>query len=239
MASPQTENGYTKIANELLDAVICFPFTRREYKIVLAVIRMTYGYNKTSDFITNWRLHKMTGISNQHVSNTLKSLHERKVLTINKTLRVIRGQEVREIGLNKNYSQWFDPQRNSTLNKTFPQQVIEGDPNQTIEGDPQRTVVHIKERKKEKKVSEKIEYPEWLDLKAWTDWKQHRKEIRKPMTPLAEQKGIKKLKEMANGITQRQIIDHCIANGYQGLFPPDRSKRAPESRAPLPEFPNA
>ena len=41
MASPQTENGYTRIANELFDAILAFPFSKRELLIVLG--RAPYG----------------------------------------------------------------------------------------------------------------------------------------------------------------------------------------------------
>ena len=78
-------------------------------------------------------------------------------------------------------------------------------------------------------------YPDWLDQPAWEEWKQHRAEIKNPMTPLAETKGINKLKTMLNGVTQRQIIDHCIANGWKGLFAPDR-KRGTEVKSSATRF---
>lgn len=83
-------------------------------------------------------------------------------------------------------------------------------------------------RREENKQTRQVEYPDWLDMAAWDDWKQHRKEIKKPMTPLAEQMAIKKLKDMANGITQRQIIDNSISNGYQGLYAPNKQNGKPE-----------
>lgn len=60
--------------------------------------------------------------------------------------------------------------------------------------------------------------PEWLDKEAWDEWVQHRKEIKKPMTPLAIQKLFKILE--ANKQHQREMIDTSIACGYVGLFPP-------------------
>lgn len=49
MASPQTEDGYIRIANELLDAILMFPFSKRQLKVVLALIRKIYGFNKKAD----------------------------------------------------------------------------------------------------------------------------------------------------------------------------------------------
>ena len=64
MASPQTEHGFTRLADELLDALICYPFTKRQYKVLLAVIRKTYGFQKREDDITAPQLAAMTGLSN-------------------------------------------------------------------------------------------------------------------------------------------------------------------------------
>jgi len=67
--------------------------------------------------------------------------------------------------------------------------------------------------------------PDWLNQESWLEYVQHRKEIKKPMTALAATKAMAKLKDMANGsFTQKQIIDHSIANGWQGLFYPDKQK---------------
>lgn len=52
MANPQIVDGYTRIANELLDALIRSGLTKRELRVVLVVIRQTYGYNRSSDDIS-------------------------------------------------------------------------------------------------------------------------------------------------------------------------------------------
>ena len=63
--------------------------------------------------------------------------------------------------------------------------------------------------------------PEWVDKEAWQDFRTHRKEVRKPLTPLAEQKALAKLHGFVDdGFEQREVIDHVISNGWLGLFPP-------------------
>jgi uncharacterized protein with von Willebrand factor type A (vWA) domain len=65
----------------------------------------------------------------------------------------------------------------------------------------------------------KIEYPSWLKIKSWNEYKQYRKEIKKPMTNLAEKKALKKLGLLINeGYDQEEIIDQTIASGWTGLF---------------------
>ena len=55
------------------------------------------------------------------------------------------------------------------------------------------TEAYKKRQRQKKKASpkEQLLYPDWLDQESWGEWKQHRVEIRKPMTALAEKKGIK------------------------------------------------
>jgi phage replication O-like protein O len=101
VASPQLEDGYTRIANELLEAIIIFPFSKREYKVVLSITRLTYGFNKKSAVISNWHLAKMAGIRRDHISGVIKSLAEAGVITVPKTGTVKHGQVVFNIAINK------------------------------------------------------------------------------------------------------------------------------------------
>ena len=43
------DDGYTRLANDLLDALIEADLTKHQYKVALAVIRKTYGFNKSMD----------------------------------------------------------------------------------------------------------------------------------------------------------------------------------------------
>lgn len=47
MASPQVEDGHTRIANDLLDAIVRFPFTGAQLRLVLWVARASYGWQST------------------------------------------------------------------------------------------------------------------------------------------------------------------------------------------------
>lgn len=94
--NPQLEDGYTKIANELLEAVVRQPFNNYEFRVVIALIRKTYGYGKTKDYIALSQLSDLTGITKPHLSRTLKKLQEYEVITyLGKSL-----------GINKNYLAW-------------------------------------------------------------------------------------------------------------------------------------
>lgn len=57
-------------------------------------------------------------------------------------------------------------------------------------------------------------------LKAWDEFRTHRRQIKKPLTPLAEEKSLAMLEEMGE---RRALaaINHTIAKGWQGLREPD------------------
>jgi hypothetical protein len=64
--------------------------------------------------------------------------------------------------------------------------------------------------------------PEWLDPELWAEWEQHRREKKKPMTPSSALKTIEQLATYrAQGVDLKAAINHSIANGYQGIFPPN------------------
>lgn len=101
MSSPKIEDGYTRIANELLEAIIRFNFSKREMKIMLVTIRKTYGYQKKRDIISLSQFSNLTGIDKANVQKTLNALASKKVLLKQPTPK---GQNV---GINKNYGEWL------------------------------------------------------------------------------------------------------------------------------------
>ena len=109
------DDGYTRIANELLDAILRFPFSKRELKIVFSVVRKTYGYNKKTDALSMWQIGNLTGISHANVSRSVADLVSKNVLKRGGIGRVSHGQEIAEIGLNKCYLEW-----GMTIAKTAP-----------------------------------------------------------------------------------------------------------------------
>lgn len=54
----------------------------------------------------------------------------------------------------------------------------------------------------------------------WPAWKDYRRQIKKPILPVSEQKALDELYRLSGGIVDlaNQIISQSIANGWQGLF---------------------
>lgn len=91
-----TDDGYTRIANELLEAVVSNDLTARQIKVVLAVIRKTYGFGKKTDWISGEQLSNLTGLSRPRCSTTKNELINMRVLIT----------DGRKFGVNKVISEW-------------------------------------------------------------------------------------------------------------------------------------
>ena len=126
MSSPQLENGYTPIANELLEALFQSELSRCEYQIVLAIIRKTYGYHKKEASIGNSQLALMTGIDRCNVGRTIRTLTDRHIL--------IRGTDTKKhtIGINKYYKEWLLPIKAGKIKKPAKNNEVMGDLNTEV-----------------------------------------------------------------------------------------------------------
>lgn len=98
--SAQLEDGYTRIANEILEKMACTYFSPYEWQVLMAIFRKTYGYHKKSDWIANSQLVTITGIHKAHVSRSLKKLLQRNVVT----------QTGNRLCFNKSFSSWLPKQ---------------------------------------------------------------------------------------------------------------------------------
>lgn len=74
------ENGYTRIANDIMDALAFADVTLREMKIILVIIRRTYGFQKKSDWIALDQFVEATGIAKENISRILSSLVSKKII---------------------------------------------------------------------------------------------------------------------------------------------------------------
>jgi hypothetical protein len=67
--------------------------------------------------------------------------------------------------------------------------------------------------------AEPMVLPDWLPSETWEEFKQHRKQLKKPMSELAQKKSIKQLEKWrSEGQDVVEVIEASIANGWKGLF---------------------
>nr|WP_249532890.1 replication protein [Escherichia coli] len=55
-----TEDGFMRVANEITDSLLMADLTVRQLKVMLAIMRKTYGFNKPMDRLTNTQIAAMT-----------------------------------------------------------------------------------------------------------------------------------------------------------------------------------
>ncbi|WP_343552139.1 replication protein [Pantoea sp.] len=94
-------NGYTKVANEIQKLKPRLRLSGREWQCFEAVIWLTYGWNKKQDRVTNTVIADLTGLSDTHVSDAIKSLAERKIIFSQK-----QGM-MKIVGVNTEISAWI------------------------------------------------------------------------------------------------------------------------------------
>ena len=100
MASPQIENGYTRIADEIMSALIAYRIPGEQMQCLLFLLRKTYGYNKKWDMISNSQFVEATGIKKPNVCRAIRGLID-KNMVIKKDNNYIPTYQ-----FNKNYKSW-------------------------------------------------------------------------------------------------------------------------------------
>ena len=81
MANPQKENGHTEIANEIMEALSRVNLSSYEFRVILFVLRKTYGYAKKEDWISLSQFVLSTGIKRPHVCRALRMLTDQRIIT--------------------------------------------------------------------------------------------------------------------------------------------------------------
>lgn len=129
--NPQTEDGYTRIANELLEAIIRFDFSKRELNVLLHIIRKTYGFGKKVDDMTLTQIANATGIDLGNVSKAVNALVLKKVLSKR------QGYYGFLIGVNKDYGHWINSLKQQGVVETT-SLVCQNDNSGLLEQQPQK-----------------------------------------------------------------------------------------------------
>jgi len=102
--SAQLENGFTRIANEILDELAKAKLNATQMKIILCCIRYTYGFSRKSHELSLTFITSYTGVSKRYVSAELNKLIKSKILLVKK--QHSSSGSGRVLMFNKNYKQW-------------------------------------------------------------------------------------------------------------------------------------
>lgn len=200
-----------------MDALISHRISGQEFQIVLFIIRKTYGFNKKCDFISMGQIAKATGINRPQVCKLLSSLYRKNILgVIQKDNTVIQKDNTPPncLYFQKDWEKWQVLYKKITRCTKTQHPVIQNDNKGVVQNDTHK-------RKKETLTKENIIlYPEWLPLEEFFAYKEKRKEIKKPLTGIAEKLAIQKLEALRNdGNDPKLVLEQSIFSSWQGLFP--------------------
>ena len=238
------DDGFTRIANELLEAVMHAGLSQHQLLVFMAVMRKTYGFNKKSDWVSNEQISVLTGILPHKCSAAKSALVKRGILT----------QTGRVIGINKAVSEWSSLPVKGTEKEPYLKKVTLPEsgkkslpesgkayyPNQVNTKDK-----HTKDNKDNINNPPKspravsfdasaVQLPDWLSAEIWSSWVAYRRDLKKPIkSQQTVTQAINLLDRCRlNGYSPDEIINQSIANGWQGLFEPKgaRKQRRQESR---------
>ncbi|HGU5405352.1 TPA: replication protein [Klebsiella pneumoniae] len=238
------DDGFTRIANELLEAVMHAGLSQHQLLVFMAVMRKTYGFNKKADWVSNEQISMLTGILPHKCSAAKSALVKRGILT----------QTGRVIGINKAVSEWSSLPVKGTEKKPYLKKVTLPEsgkkslpesgnayyPNQVNTKDK-----HTKDNKDNINNPPKspravsfdasaVQLPDWLSAEIWSSWVAYRHDLKKPIkSQQTVTQAINLLDRCRlNGYSPEEIINQSIANGWQGLFEPKgaRPQRRQESR---------
>lgn len=106
MDGPQLENGYTKVANEILEEMVKFKFNASQLKILMVLWRSTYGFNKKSHPLSLNFLAEAIGTKKTVIKKEIDYLISQNVIFV---IEDAGFNKPREISFNKNYKQWSIP----------------------------------------------------------------------------------------------------------------------------------
>ncbi|NCH71548.1 replication protein [Cronobacter dublinensis] len=225
------DDGYARLSNMLLAEYAGADLTKRQFKVLLAILRKTYGWNKPMDRVTDAQIAEIAKLP-------VKRCNEAKLELVR--MGVIK-QQGGMFGPNPNVYEWNIPQNEGKSPKTGGIPQTEGKSpktgnkkslkmrvsNPSKQGNTKYTIQNTKNNTPLTPQGGKarfnpldVDLPDWLDPAVWREWVQYRAESKKPIkSMLTVTKAIKLLSQFRDsGDNPAEVINQSIANGWQGLF---------------------
>jgi len=219
------DEGYTRLANTLLDALCRVDITPRQMRVFLAIVRQTYGYQKKSDWVSPELIAQLIGYTGNtsNIRYDLSNLKKRKLL-------IKKGPHV---GPNPVVSEWVLSRESSSneaekQNKNVlisKQSCLKTETKKFEEQAPQK-----KERKKtntnNKKINKKVSLSEFVETnypsipaQSIDAALEHRKAKRTAQTENAAKLFFDQIISISTelGITPSQVIDIVILRDWKGV----------------------
>ncbi|MCK9601602.1 MAG: replication protein [Sphaerochaeta sp.] len=212
MANPQKEDGYTAIANEIMEALCRHRIPGEDRQVLDVIFRKTYGFNKIEDYISLSQFVEMTGMKKPNIIRSLKSLLSKRIIIIqmdNGFRKVYR--------INKDFDKWERYPNRSLLSKRIIGVIQKDNPalSKRIPTKDNVTKDTITKTKAQAPV-----LPEWIPKQTFEEYLEMRRKMRKPLMERSYSRFFSHLKRLCgtSRATPEQILDQSIINGWQGIF---------------------
>jgi len=130
------ENGYFRIANGLAESIARFPFTSRQLRVLIAVARMTYGYQKRIAALPTSKIAEICNLPACHTRKTVAELIAAKVL-------FREGGQKGAIGINNHTDQWrFATKTVANKDDGFATKTVANSATKTVANSATKTVAN-------------------------------------------------------------------------------------------------
>lgn len=225
MANPQCENGYTKIANEILEALSRAKLNGSEFRIMMHLLRKTYGYNRKEYTASLSKIGQDIGMNRISVKQTMDKLLVKRLTGVSQS-----ANTPSTYWINKDYDAWV------LVNPLTP--AVSQSANSFVSQSANSSAVLpiVVKKKKKKKINKRkpapktsilksYDYPPWLNKKLWQEFVDMRAKSKHPIT---SETGITRLvnslkKIMDDGYDQEEIIGLALERNWRGFFAPSEN----------------
>jgi len=122
LANPQPDK-FTRLSNEIMDAIAKAPLNGTQFRILMVVWRYTYGFNRKEAELSLSFLVQTIGVSMRNIRRELQALFDSNILVI---VKEAGFNNPRQITFNKDYDTWnthTGPDDPEGVNKRRPEGV--------------------------------------------------------------------------------------------------------------------
>lgn len=96
------KNGYTQIANKILEALYKCPILNRETRVLMFILYQTYGYHHKNRALSYTYISQGVGIAPKHICKIIQKLVDQKIIK----KRFEEGNKTQILSINTKLSEW-------------------------------------------------------------------------------------------------------------------------------------
>lgn len=220
MANPQREDGYTAIANSIMDALCKIRIPGEARQVFDVVFRKTYGWNKREDAISLSQFCESTGLNKPHVVVALDKLKSMNLITEKGNAITEKGNSICKVyEINKDFELWKPlPKKVMQYPKKVKVVTEKGNASLPFSGTTKDTAT--KDTITKTRARSRI-IPDWIPQNTFLEYLEMRNKIKKPLLEKSFPRFFASLKKVCeeSRASPEQILNQSIINSWQGIFP--------------------